>query len=59
LSWRAIVLPVSGSNDARLVDVVAEQLDAQPLLFVRRIDLDDVAADAEGAAAEVGSLRSY
>ncbi len=37
----------------QLVDLVAEQLDAQALLFVRRIDLDDVAADAEGAAAEV------
>jgi hypothetical protein len=32
---------------AQLVDLVAEQLDAQRLLFVRRIDLDDVAADAE------------
>ena len=37
----------------QLVDLVAEQADAQRELFVRRIDLDDVAADAEGAAAEL------
>ena len=36
-----------------LVDLVAEQPDAQGRLFVRRIHLDDVAADAEGAAAEL------
>ena len=35
------------------VDLVAEQLDAQRGLLVRREDLDDVAADAEGAAAEL------
>src|SRR3954451_10709492 len=35
------------------INLVAEQLDAQPLLFVRRDHLDDVAADAEGAAAEL------
>ena len=35
-----------------LVDLVAEQLDPQALLFIRRIDLDDVAADPEGAAGE-------
>ncbi len=37
----------------QLVDLVAEQLDPQRLVFVRGIDLDDVAADAEGAAGEV------
>jgi hypothetical protein len=37
----------------QLVDLVAEQLDPQPLLFVGRKHLDDVAADAEGAAAEI------
>ena len=36
------------------IDVVAEELDAQRLLFVRRVHLDDVAAHAEGAAREVG-----
>ena len=35
------------------VDLVAEQLDAQPDVLVRRVDLDDVAAGPEGAAAEV------
>ena len=38
---------------AQLVHLVAEQLDAQRALFVRQVDLDDVAADAEHAAAEV------
>ncbi len=37
-----------------LVHLVAEQPDAQRVLLVRRHDLDDVAADAEGAAAELG-----
>ncbi len=37
----------------QLVDVVAEQADAQRRLLVRRIDLDDVAAHAEGAAPEL------
>src|SRR5207302_1727867 len=37
----------------QLVDVVAEQLDAEPRLLVRRVDLDDVAADAERAAPEI------
>src|SRR5262249_26591453 len=37
----------------QLVDVISKQLDAQALLFVRRIDFDDVAADAEGSASEV------
>jgi hypothetical protein len=36
-----------------VVDLVAEELNAQPLLLIRRIDLDDVAADAERAAAEI------
>ena len=38
---------------AQLVDLVAEQLDAQRALLVRQVDLDDVAADAEDAAAEI------
>ena len=37
-----------------LVDLVAEQADAQRVLLVRRHDFDDVAADAEGAASELG-----
>ena len=37
----------------QLVDLVAEQPDAQRQLFVRRIDLDDVAAHPEGAAREL------
>ena len=37
----------------QLVHLVAEQADAQRVLFVRRHHLDDVAADAEGAAAEL------
>ena len=37
----------------QLVDLVAEQLDTQRLVLVRRIDFDDVAANAEGAAGEV------
>ena len=37
----------------QLVDLVAEQLDAEPFLFVRGIHLDDVAPDAERAAAEI------
>ena len=44
---------MSGSNEIELVHLVAEQLDAQPLLFVRGIDLDDVATDPERAASEV------
>jgi hypothetical protein len=35
------------------VDLVAEELDAEGVLVVGGVDLDDVAADAEGAAAEV------
>ena len=35
-----------------LVDLVAEQSDAQRVLFVRGHDLDNVAADTEGAAPE-------
>ena len=35
------------------VDLVAEELDAVGVLVVGGVDLDDVAADAEGAAAEV------
>src|SRR5262249_51606861 len=38
----------------QLVDLVAEQPDAQRMLLIRRHDFDDVAADAEGAAAELG-----
>ncbi len=37
----------------QLVDLVAEQADAQPDVVVGRIDLDDVAAHAEGAALEL------
>ena len=35
------------------VDLVAEELDAVGVFVVGGVDLDDVAADAEGAAAEV------
>jgi len=38
---------------AEAVDLVAEELDAEGVLVVGGVDLDDVAADAEGAAAEV------
>ena len=38
---------------AKGVDLVAEELDAVGVLVVGWVDLDDVAADAEGAAAEV------
>ena len=34
-------------------DLVAEELDAVGVLVVGGVDLDDVSADAEGAAAEV------
>ena len=37
----------------QLVDLVAEQPDAQRRLFVGRVDLDDVAANAEGATPEL------
>ncbi len=37
----------------QLVDFVAEQLDPERDVFVRGVDLDDVAADAEDAAVEV------
>ena len=40
-------------DDGDLLDLVAEQLDAHGRLVVRRVDLDGVAADAEGAAHEV------
>ena len=36
-----------------LVDLVAEQLDAKRGVLIRRTDLDDVAADPEGAAREL------
>src|SRR5262245_28512907 len=36
-----------------LVDLVAEQFNAEALLFVRRTHFDDVAADAERAAVEI------
>ena len=52
-SCRRNDLPVSGSNVTQLVDLVAEQPDAQRRLLVRRIHLDDVAAHAERAAAEL------
>ena len=35
------------------LDLVAEELDAEGVFVVGGVDLDDVAADAEGAAAEV------
>ena len=35
------------------VDLIAEELDAEGVVVVGGVDLDDVAADAEGAAAEV------
>src|SRR5688572_30031368 len=37
----------------QLVDLVPEQPDAERVLLVGRNDLDDVAADAEGSAAEL------
>ena len=37
----------------QLIDFVAEQLDSNRLVVVRRVDLDDVAADAEHAAREL------
>ena len=37
----------------QLVDFVAEQLDPERQVLVRRVDLDDVAADAEDAAVEI------
>jgi hypothetical protein len=40
------------------LDLVAEELDAVGGFVVGGEDFDDVAADAEGAAAEVVSLRS-
>ena len=46
-------LPGERIEPRELVDLVAEQPDAQRVLFVRRHDFDDVAADAEGAAAEL------
>src|SRR2546428_677975 len=42
-----------GAEGGQTVRLVAEQLDAQPVVLGRRIGLDDVSADAEGAAAEV------
>ena len=53
-----LVVPVKRLAGQRVeggqrVHVVAEQLDAQSSLFVRRVHLDDVAADAERAAAEI------
>src|SRR5262245_5954229 len=35
------------------INIVAKQLDPKGLLFIRGIDLDDVAAHAEGAAREI------
>ena len=44
--------PVSGSNVRDALDLVAEELDADGGLFVGRLDLERVAADAERAALE-------
>ena len=49
----AAALPGQRIERRQRIDIVAEQLDAKRLLFVRRIDLDDVAAHAERAAREV------
>ncbi len=49
-----MVLPRSGSIDGDLIDLVAEELDAQrAILLEGGEDLDDVAAHAEGAAVKV------
>jgi hypothetical protein len=48
------LVPRSGSNTVMRVDLVAEQLDPdRGLVFVRREDVDDVAAGPERAAVEV------
>ena len=52
-SWRLQRLAGDRIERGQLVDLVAEQPDAKRDLFVRRIDLDDVAAHAEVAAREL------
>ena len=52
-SWRLQRLAGDRIERRQLVDLVAEQPDAKRELFVRRIDLDDVAAHAEVAAREL------
>jgi hypothetical protein len=46
-------LPGQRVERHQLVHLVAEQLDPDGRVLVRRIDLDDVAAHAEGAAGEL------
>ena len=55
---RNLVVTANGFAGQRIergeaVDFVAEELDAHALFFVRRVDFDDVAADAKRAAPEV------
>ena len=54
---QARVLLLDGAEErvdlAERVDLIAEELDAEGVLVVGGVDLDDIAADAEGAAAEV------
>ena len=45
--------PVSGSITVIWLDLVAEQLDADHVLLVRRVELDAVAADPEVAPHQV------
>ena len=49
--WRT--LPKSGIDLGERVDLVAEEFDAVGVFIVGGVDLDDVATNAEGAAAEV------
>ena len=44
---------MSGSNVIELVHLVAEQLDPERQVLVRRVHLDDVAANAEDTAVEI------
>ena len=46
-------MPVSGSNETSSSTSSPNSSIRSAMLFVRRVDLDDVAADAEGAAVEV------
>ena len=57
IDGQARVLLLDGAEEridlGERVDLVAEELDAVGVFVVGGVDLDDVAADAEGAAAEV------
>jgi hypothetical protein len=52
-STRRSVLAGERIEPGQLVDLVAEQANPEGVLLVRRHDLDDVAAHAESAAAEL------